>query len=145
MQTGTVINKDDLTMGQMDRKIKALEQELVKERKINDENRQEMLALEQDIATVGQNGNNRECDLQNKLDEQYILRRQDKAELQKAQMEIKRLQNVLEQQKTVIRHEKNTTKIMEMENEAMVKMTAMERDNLYKMQQIKALNTSSMT
>ena len=69
MQTGTVINKDDLTIGQMDRKIKSLEQELVKERNINEENRHEMLALEKDITAVGHHGNSRECDLQNKLDE----------------------------------------------------------------------------
>ena len=42
----------------------------------------------------------------------------------------------------MIRHEKNNTKIMEMENEAMVKLTQIERDNLYKMQQINTLKTS---
>ena len=49
MQTGSVINKDDLTMAQLERKIRQLEQELTKERKINEENRQEMVVLEKDI------------------------------------------------------------------------------------------------
>ena len=46
------------------------------------------------------------------------------------------------EQKVMIRHEQNNTKIMEMENEAMLRHTAQERDNLYKMQQIKALNVA---
>ena len=57
-------------------------------------------------------------------------------------MEVKRVQNLLAEQKVMIRQEQNNTKIMEMENEAMLRHTAQERDNLYKMQQIKALNAA---
>ena len=93
---------------------------------------------------IGEMGTKRECDLQNALDESYAQRRQDKVELHKAQNEIKRLQNLLSEHKIMIRQEKNATKILELENEAMLKHTAMERDNMYKMQQIKALNTVTM-
>jgi len=72
--------------------------------------------------------------LQKKLDEQLILRRQDKVEYQKAQLEITRMTNQMQEQRVMLVQEKNNTKIMEMENEAMLKHTAMERDNLYKMQ-----------
>ena len=52
---------------------------------------------------------------------------------------------MLVEHKTTIRHEKNATKIMEMENEAMLRMTAMERDNLHKLQQISALKSVTET
>ena len=70
-----MLNKDDLTMGQMERKIRQLENELAKERRVNEENRMEMVQLEKEIEEIGKHGNNRECDLQNKLDEQYLMRR----------------------------------------------------------------------
>jgi len=93
-----------------------------------------MERLEKDMTDIGEMGNHRVCDLQNKLDEVNILRRQDQVELQKTQIELKRVNHLLLEHKTIIRHEKNNTKIMEMENDAMLKQTHLERDNLYKMQ-----------
>ena len=45
-----------------------------------------------------------------------MLRREDKIELQKAKFEIQRLTNHMQEQRVMLQHEKNNTKIMEMEN-----------------------------
>lgn len=75
MEKGGVINKDDHTIHHMQRQIMMMQQELEQERRINNENQEEMRRLEQDILAISENGSKRECDLQNKLDEMYILHR----------------------------------------------------------------------
>ena len=100
---------------------------------MNLENKSNMDKMVKDIEQISTMNSNRERDLQKKLDEQFALRRQDKLKLQEAQNETKRVQNLLQEHKVKIRHEQNNTKIMEMENEAMLRNTALERDNLYKL------------
>ena len=143
MHKGTEGTKDDQMISLLRREVRSLEQKLALEKQVNEDNREEMRRLERDIEMLGQAGTNTECILQNRLDEQFMLRRQDKLELQKAQGEIIRLQNLLQEQKIMLRQEQNNTKIMEMENQAMLRHTAQERQNLYKLQQIKALTVSS--
>ena len=98
-QKGSEINKDDMVIHKLQRQISLLTQELDQERVTNNENKIEMEKLVKDVEMISQMGTNRECDLQRKLDEQFALRRTDKLELQKAQMELKRAQNMLSEQK----------------------------------------------
>ena len=98
-QKGSEINKDDMVIHKLQRQISLLSQELNQERVTNNENKIEMEKLVKDVEMISQMGTNRECDLQRKLDEQFALRRTDKLELQKAQMELKRAQNMLSEQK----------------------------------------------
>ena len=88
---GTESSKDDLAIGQLQRKISILQQELDQERQTNQENKQEMEKMMSDINIISEMGTNREIVLQKKLDEQYAMRRSDKLELQKVQMEVKKL------------------------------------------------------
>ena len=62
-----------------------------------------MKRLEADIEELGNMGTRRECDMQNKLDEQFMLRRQEKLDLQKANLEIIRLNNLVQEQKLMLR------------------------------------------
>ena len=58
-------------MSQLKRQITVLQQELEQERKINEENRNEMRQLEQDMMSLGEVGTNTENTLQNKLDDLF--------------------------------------------------------------------------
>ena len=114
------------------RQVTILQSELEHERTTNEENKSQMFKMIEDIEQIGQQNNNREADLQQKLDEQLAHRRTDQIELKKANNEIARLQTLAKEQQTRIRQEQNNTKIMEMENEAMLRHTAMERENMHK-------------
>lgn len=56
-----------------------------------------MKKLEKDIEEMGELGTNKGIMLQKKLDEQLMLRREDKIELQKAKFEITRLTNHMQE------------------------------------------------